>query len=66
MDSNNGRSLQTRQWDEVIESDASLQEWGASSKGVTTGGPWTREEAKSHINPVIKLGCYDNECMNRK
>ena len=50
MECNNGRSLQTRQWDEVIESDASLRGWGVSSKGVTTGGPWTREEAKSHIN----------------
>ena len=50
MECNNGWSLQTRQWDEVIESDASLREWGASSKGVTTGSPWTREEAKSHIN----------------
>jgi len=34
MECNNGWSLQTRQWDEVIESDASLRGWGASSKGV--------------------------------
>ena len=32
-----------------IESDASLVGWGASCRGILTGGPWPQEE-KYHIN----------------
>ena len=37
----NGRPLQIRQWDLMIEPDASLMGWGASCQGRNTRGPWT-------------------------
>ena len=46
----NGKSLALRNLDLQIESDASLTGWGASCKGVPTGGPWSREERGYHIN----------------
>ena len=38
----------------VIESDASMQGWGATCQGVTTNGVWTVEEAQCHIN-ILEL-----------
>ena len=38
----------------VITSDASVQRWGAACLGQTTGGPWTLEEQKNHIN-ILEL-----------
>ena len=38
----------------VITSDASMQGWGAACQGQTTGGPWTLEEQKNHIN-ILEL-----------
>ena len=38
----------------MISSDASLQGWGASFHGLTTGGPCSMEEQKFHIN-VLEL-----------
>ena len=38
----------------VITSDASIQGWGAACQGQTTGGPWTLEEQKNHIN-ILEL-----------
>ena len=37
-------------WDEIIKLGVYLQGWGASSNGVTRGGPWTKEEADHHNN----------------
>ena len=34
----------------VIESDASLQGWGAVCNGTRTGGPWSQLEKQMHIN----------------
>ena len=38
----------------IITSDASLQTSGATCQGQTTGGPWTAEERKHHIN-ILEL-----------
>ena len=50
----NGRSLISSPPQIIISSDASLQGWGASCHGLTTGGPWSMEERKFHIN-VLEL-----------
>ena len=50
----NGRSLLSKEVDLVIDSDASLQGWGAACKGQKTGGPWSETEAQMHIN-CLKL-----------
>ena len=36
--------------DIVIDSDASLMGWGATSSQQRTGGPWSAKESKMHIN----------------
>ena len=54
----NGRPLQIPNWDLTIESDASLKGWGASSQGRSTGGPWTAEESKQHINYLELLAAF--------
>ena len=46
----NGRSLISSPAQIIISSDASLQGWGVSCHGLTTGGPWYMEERKSYIN----------------
>ena len=46
----NGKSLLIHQPDLVIESDASLRGWGAAAQGITTGGPWSQQERRHHIN----------------
>jgi len=38
----------------VITSDASTLEWGAVCQGVRTGGQWTADEARYHIN-ILEL-----------
>lgn len=45
-----GRSLEASFPSLTLWSDASLSGWGAVCDGITTGGPWTREEARDHIN----------------
>ena len=54
----NGRPLQIPKWDRVIESDASLRGWGASSQGRSTGGPWTVDERRHHINYLELLAAF--------
>ena len=53
------QSLGSLEWEEPgprqppdlqIESDASLMGWGASCQGIQTGGPWSQQEKKLHIN----------------
>ena len=46
----NGKSLVKTEIDIVIDSDASLMGWGATSSQQRTGGPWSAEESKMHIN----------------
>ena len=46
----NGRALFQDPVDLVIETDASLKGWGAYCQGVRTGGPWSFEEKRLHIN----------------
>ena len=38
-----------------ITTDASLQEWGAESSGVSSGGNWSHSESKHHINYLEML-----------
>jgi hypothetical protein len=45
-----GRPLIFPAPDLSIASDASLSGWGAVCKDLRTGGPWTRDESKEHIN----------------
>ena len=54
----NGRPLQISSWDLTIESDASLQGWGASCQGRSTGGPWTMKERRHHINFLELLAAF--------
>ena len=46
----NGRSLISPAFTIVIDSDASLQGWGATCKGKSTRGPWSPQEQTLHIN----------------
>ena len=46
----NGKSLLRKQEDLIIETDASNLGWGASCKGVQTGGLWSSQERLYHIN----------------
>ena len=46
----NGRMVLTTEPDLTIESDASTQGWGASHQSTSTGGPWSPQEKKWHIN----------------
>ena len=46
----NGKSLLKKEVDMIIDSDASLTSWGATSQNQRTGGPWSQTESKMHIN----------------
>ena len=46
----NGRTLLKHRQQLVIQSDASMTGWGAVCGGVRTGGPWSLEEQRMHIN----------------
>ena len=46
----NGRALFQDPVDLVIETDASRKGWGAYCQGIRTGGPWSFEEKRLHIN----------------
>ena len=48
----NGRPIYSPEPTLVLESDASKKGWGAHCRenGISTGGPWTREESQAHIN----------------
>ena len=50
-----GKTLIMRQPNIQIESDASLEGWGASAHGSLTGGPWSREERNLHKNSLKLL-----------
>lgn len=44
--------------DLVIQSDASLAGWEAHSSGISTGGPWSPEESRFHINYFELLAAF--------
>jgi hypothetical protein len=46
----NGRALFQDPVELIIETDASRKGWGAYCDGVRTGGPWSFEEKRLHIN----------------
>ena len=46
----NGHSLIAKKPNVSLETDASRTEWGAVCQGTRTGGPWSREEQRLHIN----------------
>ena len=46
----NGKSILKTETDLTINSDGSLRGWGARCYLQTTGGPWSEEEARMHIN----------------
>ena len=50
----NGRPIQKRVPAMSIDSDASLLGWGASIEGMATGGLWSVQEWRHHIN-VLEL-----------
>ena len=50
----NGCPVQQPPIDATIWSDASKKGWGAAYQGISTGGHWSVEEAKAHIN-VLEL-----------
>lgn len=54
----NGRSMQITQWDITVESDASMQGWGASCNSTSTGGSWSIEESQQHINYLELLAAF--------
>ena len=50
----NGCPVQQPPIDATVWSDASKKGWGAAYQGISTGGHWSVEEAKAHIN-VLEL-----------
>ena len=51
---NNGRSLQQKEPNLVIQADASKSDWGAFSNGMLTGGKWLEKEENFQIN-ILEL-----------
>ena len=54
MKLSNGRCLLQPLPQVVMQIDASKTGWGATCKGVRTGGAWSKEEQKLHIN-ILEL-----------
>ncbi len=59
LDLVNGKSFLPLDPDLVIHSDASLTGWGACCNGMTTRGPWTRNEHGLHINELELIGAFN-------
>ncbi|XP_044128751.1 uncharacterized protein LOC122922247 [Bufo gargarizans] len=51
----NGRAIFGFQPEFTVESDASLQGWGAHCEGISTGGRWSESETRFHINALELL-----------
>ena len=54
----NGRSLIAKKPNVSLETDASRTGWGAVCEGVRTGGPWSKQEQKLHINCLELLAAF--------
>ena len=50
----NGKPLQLRDPDKIIQTDASKVCWGAACQGMSTGSNWSVQEQNKHIN-VLEL-----------
>ena len=62
----NGRALLHQSTDLTIETDASLQGWGAHCQGISTGGRWPRQESPYHINCLELLaGSLAVQCFTK-
>ena len=46
----NGKTIIKREIDMIIESDASLEGWGAVCSHQRTRGPWSQTERMMHVN----------------
>ena len=46
----NRRSVLKKKIDLIVDSDVSLAGWGAACQDQRTGGAWSKEEQKMHIN----------------
>ena len=59
-----GKSIIPLQPSLLISSDASLEGWGAVTAGSKTGGPWSPEERKAHINWLeLKAAWFALRCF---
>ena len=58
MKKQNECHLQILRWDMVLESDTPIEGWEANTLKVSTGGLWTREEQKPHINFLELLAAF--------
>ena len=54
LDLCNGRSLIQPPAQVLIQTDASTKGWGATCNGISTGGMWSAQEMKYHIN-ILEL-----------
>jgi hypothetical protein len=52
----NGKAFFLSDPDLEICSDASLKGWGAVCDGITTRGPWLKEDGSRHINELELMG----------
>lgn len=60
----NGRALAHPDPSMIIESDASMEGWGAHCNGVSTGGLWSQSEQFLHINCLELLaGSFAIKCF---
>lgn len=60
----NGRALAHPDPVMIIESDASMEGWGAHCNGVSTGGLWSQSEQFLHINCLELLACsFEIKCF---
>ena len=55
MINKNGKSLLKKEVDTIIDSNASLTGWEATSQNQRTGGPWSQTECRMHINRLELL-----------
>ena len=44
--------------DYIVETDASVEGWGAHCNGRTTGGQWSHQQAVHHINYLELKACF--------
>ena len=54
----NGKAILTTAPDILLQTDASLQGWGACAGHLHTGGHWNREESTCHINYLELLAAF--------
>ena len=55
---NNGKLIRQNPIDIWLQTDASLNGWGAECSQISIGGRWTVEESKNHINYLVLLAIF--------